>query len=92
MVSSSGGGGKYITSGFSAYNGHSAIGFGPKESGAKDMLAGGIGIIGSESQYTIITGYIFSEYMAAGGDLRFEQGKIYLERTNRDIDSCAIVF
>ena len=28
VVSSSGGGGKYITSGFSAYNGHSAIGIG----------------------------------------------------------------
>ena len=27
VVSTSGGGGKYITSGFSAYNGHSAIGF-----------------------------------------------------------------
>ena len=48
VVSSSGGGAKYITSGFSAYNGHPAIGLGWTsiwDSVTMDSSAAGVGII-----------------------------------------------
>ena len=57
VVSTSGGGAKYITSGFSAYNGHPAIGFG----WTQDRYAAsaiGIGIIANDS----IEGVLYYDY------------------------------
>ena len=55
VVSSSGGGGTYITSGFSNYVGHSAIGFGQNTPSGYAYDCVGIGIITS---YSTIKGYI----------------------------------
>ena len=48
----SGGGGTYITSGFSAYSGHSAIGFGDDKRGSGAISCLGFGQMGSDSTIT----------------------------------------
>ena len=85
VVSSSGGGGKYITSGFSAYNGHSAIGFGIAGRGAVSSArptAIGIGILqhyneGSSNDYWIVDG-TYSEFNARSG----ERGRVFIAEIN----------
>ena len=60
VVSTSGGGAKYITSGFSAYNGHTAIGFGSTDFDRSDPAIG-LGVIQTDvresNEYDTIYGH-----------------------------------
>ena len=81
VVSSSGGGGAYITSGFSNYVGHSAIGFGDGDIDTDNFYEGiGIGVISSRyirgSTYTIIDGTIYGKEMNAIQGWKIQTGYI----------------
>ena len=88
VVSSSGGGGTYITSGFSNYVGHSAIGFGLTGRGTVSNAkptAIGIGILqhykeGSSEDYWIVNG-TRSEFDAYSG----ERGRVFIAEINNGV-------
>ena len=95
VVSSSGGGGTYITSGFSNYVGHSAIGFGTSlHRSSGDYFEGAcIGIMGSErdSPYFIgFEGFLFTT--------NNHSPRVYVidyfqwDESSSDKDACFIVF
>ena len=72
VVSSSGGGGKYITSGFSAYNGHSAIGLARLRRQASPS-----------TPYAMVLGTIYSDTMIYPGHAMVyygsDGGRLYIE-------------
>ena len=70
VVSTSGGGAKYITSGFSAYNGHPAIGRGTLKLGAARYGGIGFGTLNNET----ISGQI--AYSGSGDSMLFYGGEL----------------
>ena len=86
VVSSSGGGGTYITSGFSNYVGHSAIGFGCNTyDAAYSAVAIAIGIINSNSE---IDGILFCPKRNGMG---IEEGSIEMRTRTGWVDAYGMI-